>query len=410
MQVDSTPDAYLDAQQARAPDQLKGWWNDLAKAYDRKLWHNVTVLLMRFAARDDSSPYLVELFENFVRPIESKLNPLRLVELARRVAREYPNPPESLSFLNSVHSRLPSPHLPPHADPKSESYDPSLSYTPPPPPASEAYALSLCNLAYALLLGGDLTGSKEKLDEAEGVLSGLDRVEGGGRVMGGFYGVSADYHKIKASYVPFYKSSLLFLACIDLETDLSTEERVTRAHDLGVAALLGDSIYNFGELLQHPILKALEGSQYEWIKDLLFVFNAGDLGKYDILQGRLAEEPILQADSDFLRQKICLMALIEAVFRRPRSQRAMSFQAIAGETKLPVEEVEHLVMKALSLGLIKGSIDQVNSLANIHWVQPRVLDADQSRALYERLSEWTDKIGGVVPTLSRGQGPLGVAA
>lgn len=63
-----------------------------------------------------------------------------------------------------------------------------------------------------------------------------------------------------------------------------------------------------------------------------------------------------------------------------------------------------------SLGLIKGSIDQVNSLANIHWVQPRVLDADQSRALYERLSEWTDKIGGVVPTLSRGQGPLGVAA
>lgn len=108
----------------------------------------------------------------------------------------YIDPPESLSFLNSVHSRLPSPHLPPHADPKSESYDPSLSYTPPPPPASEAYALSLCNLAYALLLGGDLTGSKEKLDEAEGVLSGLDRVEGGGRVMGGFYGVSADYHKV----------------------------------------------------------------------------------------------------------------------------------------------------------------------------------------------------------------------
>ena len=42
--------------------------------------------------------------------------------------------------------------------------------------------------------------------------------------------------------------------------------------------------------LQHPILKALEGSQYEWIKDLLFVFNAVDLGKYDTLQGRLAEE------------------------------------------------------------------------------------------------------------------------
>ena len=66
----------------------------------------------------------------------------------------------------------------------------------------------------------------------------------------------------------------------------------------------------------------------------------------DFLSGSPAQ-PILAADGDFLRQKICLMALIEAVFRRPRSQRAMPFQAVAEETKLPVVEVEHLVMKAL---------------------------------------------------------------
>jgi hypothetical protein len=36
MQVDNSADAYLDAQQARAPDELKQWWNDLSKAYDRK--------------------------------------------------------------------------------------------------------------------------------------------------------------------------------------------------------------------------------------------------------------------------------------------------------------------------------------------------------------------------------------
>jgi len=45
--------------------------------------------------------------------------------------------------------------------------------------------------------------------------------------------------------------------------------------------------------LQHPILKALEGSSFEWLKDLLFVFNAGDLGKYDTLQSRLQEEVCL---------------------------------------------------------------------------------------------------------------------
>jgi 26S proteasome regulatory subunit N9 len=116
------------------------------------------------------------------------------------------------------------------------------------------------------------------------------------------------------------------------------------------------------------------------------------------------------------------MALIEAVFRRPRSQRVMSFQTIAQETRLPLHEVEILVMKALrwvaarvsprtvgrrigtdsvlypmfySLKLIKGSIDQVNSLADIHWVQPRVLDAEQTQALAQRLDEWCERVGKV---------------
>lgn len=34
-------------------------------------------------------------------------------------------------------------------------------------------------------------------------------------------------------------------------------------------------------------------------------------------------------------------------------------------------------MKALSLGLVKGSIDQLSQEVNMTWVQPRVLDIDQ---------------------------------
>ncbi len=44
------------------------------------------------------------------------------------------------------------------------------------------------------------------------------------------------------------------------------------------------------------------------------------------------------------------MALIEAVFKRPRSQRVMAFQTIGEETRLPLHEVEILVMKALRCG------------------------------------------------------------
>jgi 26S proteasome regulatory subunit N9 len=55
----------------------------------------------------------------------------------------------------------------------------------------------------------------------------------------------------------------------------------------------------------------------------------------------------LQQNYPFLRQKICLMALIESVFRRDAYDRTLSFATIATETRLPVDEVEHLLMKAL---------------------------------------------------------------
>jgi 26S proteasome regulatory subunit N9 len=41
------------------------------------------------------------------------------------------------------------------------------------------------------------------------------------------------------------------------------------------------------------------------------------------------------------------MALIESVFKRDADNRTMSFQNIGEETRLPLDEVEHLVMKAL---------------------------------------------------------------
>lgn len=40
-------------------------------------------------------------------------------------------------------------------------------------------------------------------------------------------------------------------------------------------------------------------------------------------------------------------------------------------------QVELLVMKALSVGLVKGSIDEVDGRVHMTWVQPRVLDLQQ---------------------------------
>jgi 26S proteasome regulatory subunit N9 len=141
----------------------------------------------------------------------------------------------------------------------------------------------------------------------------------------------------------------------------------------------------------HPILDALVEKD-GWLRDLLFAFNRGDLKAYDKLAGNISKESYLKKHESGLKQKIYLAALTEAVFRRPPHDRAMSFQTIAEETKVRPDEIEHLIMKALSLGLLRGSIDQVDEIARINWVQPKVLDMTQIGNMQSRLQEWDSNV------------------
>ena len=180
---------------------------------------------------------------------------------------------------------------------------------------------------------------------------------------------------------------LLYLACIDINT-LPLDEKLFRAYDLSIAALVSDTIYNFGELLLHPILDPLKDSDYSWLRDLLFAYNRGDITAYDSLSGNLVKDRLLEERSAFLHQKISLSALTEIIFQRPPHDRAMTFQHISQETKVQPDAIEHLMMKALSLGLLKGTIDQVAQVARINWVQPKVLGMSQLNNMRQRLGEW----------------------
>jgi 26S proteasome regulatory subunit N9 len=48
-------------------------------------------------------------------------------------------------------------------------------------------------------------------------------------------------------------------------------------------------------------------------------------------------------------------------------------------------------MRAMSLGLIKGSMDEVKQSFDVTWVQPRVLDKNQLGHLCGQLDSWLDK-------------------
>jgi len=256
------------------------------------------------------------------------------------------------------------------------------------PNSQDAYVYATVAVATVKLELKDLEGARKDLDKSEKILDGFDSVET--IVHAAFYRVNAEYYQSKFEFASYYRNALLYLACIDLN-DLTPAERRDRAYDLSIAALVSDTIYNFGELLLHPILDALVKDD-TWLRDLLFAFNRGDLAGYDVLAGHISSNPLLAEHRDGLRQKIYLAALTETVFRRPPHDRAMSFRTIAEETKVRPDEIEHLIMKALSLGLLRGSIDQVDEIARINWVQPKVLDMKQIDNMRLRLQDWDSSV------------------
>ncbi|XP_062078041.1 26S proteasome non-ATPase regulatory subunit 13 homolog A-like [Humulus lupulus] len=67
-----------------------------------------------------------------------------------------------------------------------------------------------------------------------------------------YYWVSYQYHKFRQEFAEFYKSALLYLAYTLVES-LSESFKLDLAFGLSLSVLLGDNIYNFGELLAHPI-------------------------------------------------------------------------------------------------------------------------------------------------------------
>ena len=70
----------------------------------------------------------------------------------------------------------------------------------------------------------------------------------------------------------------------------------------------------------------------------------------------------------------------------------MTFETISRETQIRPEKIEILIMKALSLGLVRGSIDQVAEVAKINWVQPKVLDMKQVDNMRVRLKDWDSSV------------------
>eukprot|EP01114_Cavostelium_apophysatum_P000488 TRINITY_DN1043_c0_g2_i1.p1 TRINITY_DN1043_c0_g2~~TRINITY_DN1043_c0_g2_i1.p1 ORF type:complete len:389 (-),score=92.79 TRINITY_DN1043_c0_g2_i1:55-1221(-) len=351
-------------------EEVRGIYAQLRDLYDKKLWHQLTsrlealVELPYFEKGDE----LIQFYSNFIKDFEKKINQLTLAKLVIRIARQIPDGSQSAAFLQSALEKIPA---------QTEK---------------QAHALILTQIAF-LKLHTNITEAKSDLDKVGAI---LDQITGADQVVySNYYRVLALYYKIKVVPTDFYRNSLMFLLYTPIE-QIPVGEQQALAFDMGIAALVASDIHNFGELLAQPVLNALNGTPNEWLRHFLIAFNAGNIAKFEeFLTKNKAEyeaQPALKSNYVLLREKISILALMELVFTRPAEGKTLTFKEISAATKIPADEVELLVMKAFSVKLVKGVIDEVNSTVTIYWVQPRVLDIPQVKKMDERLVQWIDSV------------------
>ncbi|KAJ2767780.1 26S proteasome regulatory subunit, partial [Coemansia nantahalensis] len=267
MEVDNNVSAYLQAQQRQAPPAVAQHFAEFEGLYERKVWHQLTKAVEAFINIPEAAPYRVGVYNEFVRDWQKHMNKVKLVLFALAAARQLDSIPEAAAFMEKIAEEVNQPD------------------------SQEAYALAVLESAHFKLLLNDLDSTREALEKCQGMIESFAQVDP--VIHASFYRVCADYYKAKAAYGQYYKNALLLLACIDVQ-ELGIADRVQRAYDLAIAALLSDTIYNFGDLLSHPITEALKGTGNEWMLALLLAFNAGDIGKFEGLVGHLQAQPMLK--------------------------------------------------------------------------------------------------------------------
>ncbi|KAH3900339.1 related to 26S proteasome regulatory subunit RPN9 [Saccharomycodes ludwigii] len=349
---------------------------ELADFYEQKLWNQLTTgLKIVFHSETCSSEIKLSLFTQFVWNCVDKLNQLQVVDflLCSLVGNE--NYEDNLGYLNNLMEKFKE------IDSKKKRNDGFKTH-------ENGELLIRIEICRIYLKQNKIAEARNILDEVSQILDeNNDTLPL--RIISAYYSVSAYYYQTKSDFNSYYYNILLYLSS-SKETKIPVVQEKEIAYNLSIAALLGDKIYNFGELLQHPIMENID-SDKTWLLEFLNALTLGDFDKFELISKQYVPQiEILANNESFLRQKICLMTLVEMV--SAKNVRTLNFTEIAEATHLHRDEVEHLVMKSISLGLLKGRIDQVSELVLVTWVQPRVMNEQQILKMHKRLIGWHEQV------------------
>ncbi|EGW33532.1 uncharacterized protein SPAPADRAFT_60876 [Spathaspora passalidarum NRRL Y-27907] len=368
--------------------------------YERKLWHQLTQVLDEFYYQFDKSlvtPTLkFKIYSLFITQFQSKLNPIKVVDF---LLESFSKPEETSDKLLELKQEFLT-----QIKKENNFKDDDEEFKKVVDEDESIIYVDLQIARYYLILS--------RLNDSEDILSRLSpKFESttndlNSKINAAYYLTKCEYCQITENYNDYYKNGLLYLSSVP---NLTEEDKVKICYQLCIAALLGDRIYNFGELILHDILSTIESesSQYNWLYHLIQDLNSGNLQEFNKwLSVGFQRSPMLVKFELFLKQKIIIMALLELISQTPTTNKQLTFQEISDFTSTPLNDVEHLIIKCFSLNLIQGYINQIDQVLNITWLQPRILNLTQVKTLYNHLVDWDNKVDNLAKTVYQNGGTV----
>lgn len=132
--------------------------------------------------------------------------------------------------------------------------------------------------------------------------------------------------------------------------------------------------------MDKEILKSLLQSGFEWLYDLLQTLGNGQITEFAAAIQKhnqvIQRYPQIMKEIDYLKQKVAIIAFLEFVFQLDQNDRNIPFSEIARVCQIDLPVVEMLVMKAMSLSIVRGSIDEAKQTVEISWIRPRYLNKE----------------------------------
>jgi len=375
MDVDSAVPAL--EQQRKAHPELGELIDEMGKTFGTKLYHQLTIALLDYLGKPPfnggrnqaCAGELLEFFTSFVKPLESKLDKLKWIQILSIVCNAQ-TPTVALEILEPFEAGISG-----HRDAKY---------------------LWLCLKAEKQTLASNYDDAKDILSQLSSEIDVAYEVDA--IIQSNVYKTHMLVQRRLSDHCKFFRSSISYLAFTKL-ADIPEEERPALAFEICVAALVAPlGSCDFEELLQQDLIKTFEGKPQAWILDVIKAFGEGRFDMYDTAlathKAQIEATPDLKdAEAKMLRPKMAALALMELCFRKPKKQRRLGFQEISSHCRVSANEVEPLVMKSMCEKLLMGRIDEIAQVLIVTWVKPRILDNARIDLMRERMDAWTGQTG-----------------